>query len=99
MINKIDIFGTTYKVKEVPELVTEGYHIFGEADNIKQEIKVAINVEGVKQSDKNKEITLMHEIVHCILMEGQYLAANQDEPLVEWIAKCLISLKKQGVFK
>ncbi len=99
MIKKINIFGTNYKVKEVEELNKEGYATFGEANNIKREIVIASSLSGVKQPESVKELTLMHEIVHCILMEGQYLSVNADEPLVEWIAKCLVSLKKQGVFK
>jgi hypothetical protein len=36
----------------------------------------------------------MHEIVHAILDEGQYGEISSNEPLVEWLAKCLIQLNK-----
>ena len=99
MIKNIDIFGTKYTVKEVPEIVDGDYYLFGKADNKSRQVQIASTLKGIKQPESIKELTLMHEIVHCILMEGQYLSVNQDEPLVEWIARCLISLKKQGVFK
>ena len=36
-------------------------------------------------------------IAIAILKTGQYLHSNDDEPLVEWLARCVYSLKKQGV--
>ena len=40
--------------------------------------------------------TYYHEIIHSILNEGQYKEESDDEHLVEWIAKCLLQLKKQN---
>lgn len=38
------------------------------------------------------KITLIHELIHAILDEGQYGNASNDEPMVEWLARCLKSL-------
>lgn len=38
------------------------------------------------------KITLLHELIHAILDEGQYSNASNDEPMVEWLARCLKSL-------
>lgn len=42
-------------------------------------------------------VSFLHEIVHAILNEGQYSGSSDDEPLVEWLAKCLKHLKDQKV--
>ena len=38
------------------------------------------------------KITLIHELIHAILNEGQYLSSSGDEPMVEWLARCIKSL-------
>lgn len=44
--------------------------------------------------DKSEaKITLIHELIHAILDEGQYHGSSADEPMVEWLARCLKSLK------
>ena len=50
-----------------------------------------------KQPDLEIYITLVHEIIHAILDTGQYFEESQKEPLVEWIARCIISLLKQDI--
>ena len=42
-------------------------------------------------------ITLYHEIIHAILLTGQYINSSNDEPLVEWLARCILSLKNQKI--
>lgn len=55
------------------------------------------NVEGKKILQRTQDLTKYHELVHAILDEGQYLEESQNESLVEWLAKCLMSLKEQNV--
>jgi len=43
-------------------------------------------------SKSETKITLLHELLHAILDEGQYFAQSEDEPMVEWLARCLKSL-------
>ena len=43
--------------------------------------------------DKSEaKITLLHELIHAILDEGQYHNSSENEPMVEWLARCLKSL-------
>ena len=42
------------------------------------------------------KLTMLHEIMHAILITGQYNSCNNDEPLVEWLANCIYSIKEQG---
>ena len=49
--------------------------------------------EAIEELDKN----LIHECIHAILDEGQFFDESSNEPLVEWLARCIYSLKKQKV--
>lgn len=40
---------------------------------------------------------MLHEIVHSIFQTGQYMSCDNDEPLVEWTARCLKALKQQHI--
>ena len=35
--------------------------------------------------------------MHAIFDAGDYHSCNDDEPLVEWCARCIYHLKKQGI--
>lgn len=43
------------------------------------------------------ELSLLHELFHAVLAEGQYLSSTSDEPLVEWLARCTKHLIDQKV--
>lgn len=43
------------------------------------------------------KLTFLHELMHVILSTGQYNNCNNDEPLVEWLARCIYSLKNQNI--
>ena len=100
---KIDIFGTKYTIKIVDTLDTETdtevkryagvtYH-----DNLT--IEIARNIGDFKVSNEDMTRTLLHEINHAIFATGQYLQTNNDEPLIEWLARCMYSLIfKQKLF-
>lgn len=109
-LSKIDIFGTKYTIKYVdkitkdlisdPDLQKEDSFWFGLTNGPEKEIYIA--TKGMKGSPLTEEEiynTLLHEVIHAIFGEGAYSSANNDEPLVEWTAKCLRSLTKQGLFK
>ena len=53
---------------------------------------------GLNLTPRTINITLLHELVHAIFASGMY-QETQDEPLVEWVAKCIYSLYEQGFFK
>lgn len=98
---KFNLFDTKYTIRIVDSIPTDkdNMFLFGSTDGIKKEIIIARKPENVEQSDKNMYLTLVHELVHAIFGEGCYHDANQDEPLVEWTAKCIISLIKQGILQ
>ena len=99
---KLNLFGTQYLIKFVDEIkreedgktsITEGL-----CDSANRIISVAL-----KQPDGNPtpaydlRKNLLHECFHAILDEGQYLNNSDDEPLVEWLARCMTSILDQGV--
>lgn len=88
------IFGTKWKIifENTPKELEDGTFLYGQARPREKEIHI-YNEGGARE----KKLTLLHELIHAILMEGSYFDANNDEPLVEWIAKCLLSLKEQKI--
>ena len=87
----IKIFNSTYKLLYVNEIESEDPDrtTMGETDSNLKTIKIRLlNREGKPVPKKELEITLLHELFHAILDEGQYLNNSMDEPLVEWLARC-----------
>ena len=97
---KIDIFGTKYTIKIVDRLKNDddsGY--YGLTHHDSRIIEIAKYADDTKQNNEDMTRTLLHEINHAIFASGQYLNANDDEPLIEWLAKCMYSLIfKQKLF-
>ena len=94
------IFNTTDKLKFVDNIESEDDNstVLGTTDSSLKIIEIRTKDKLGKVINKNDlYITLLHEIIHAIFIEGQYLQANQDEPLVEWTAKCLKHLIDQKV--
>ena len=97
---KIDIFGSKYTIKIVDKIEEEDGYYRGMAYHGKRIIELARYADNVRISDNEIIETLLHEINHAILATGQYLDSNDDEPLVEWIARCYYSiLFKQKLLK
>lgn len=102
MKNKvIDIFGEKYKIQFV-DVITDhdddNYFYSGQTNSAKKTIKIAIkDVEGNPMPEKYIKSTLLHELIHAILNSGMYFDYSSDEPMVEWITRCLISLMDQKV--
>ena len=97
---KIDIFGTKYTIKIVDRLQDGDAIYTGSTYHDSLIIKIAKYVNEAKMSNEEMTRTLLHEINHAILASGQYLDSNNDEPLVEWIARCYYSiLFNQKIFK
>lgn len=96
----IKIFTDKYKLQFVDRLEAEkeGDFAFGETNSARHIIQIATKgPDGEPLNDDIIEQTLIHELIHAILNEGQYLAYSDDEPLVEWLAKCLKHLINQKV--
>lgn len=98
---KFKLFGSTWTMKKVNKaLVNDGQWAFGFTDAGNRTIEVStIDDKDKKISNQEVRLTMLHEIVHSILETGQYHQTNMDEPQVEWIARCLLSLIDQGILK
>ena len=97
---QFDIFGTVFTIKLVDTLDKEDNMLhYGITEGNTKEIRIRISKEvmKVKQPDSEIYVTLVHEIIHAVLDTGQYLEESQKEPLVEWLARCIISLLKQDI--
>lgn len=94
-----NIFGSKYRIKFVDNVLDEkGDWIYGKVDTSSKEIQISIKLSNGKDVQENEIlITLYHEIIHAILLTGQYINSSSDEPLVEWLARCILSLKSQKI--
>ena len=94
-----NIFGTKYRIKFMDNVLDEeGNWTYGKIDTYSKEIQVSIKLSNGKDMQENEIlITLYHEIIHAILSAGQYINSCNDEPLVEWLARCILSLKNQKI--
>lgn len=74
----------------------EDAHSFGYTDLVSKRIVIALRDNGGKlHSESHIRNIIRHELMHVILLEGQYLVEGADEPLVEWLAKSLGILIKE----
>ena len=94
-----NIFGSKYRIKFVDNVLNEeGDWTYGKIDTYSKEIQVSIKLSNGKDMQENEIlITLYHEIIHAILSAGQYINSSEEEPLVEWLARCILSLKNQKI--
>lgn len=94
-----NIFGTKYRIKFMDNVLDkEGNWIYGKVDTTSKEILISTKLSNGKDVQENEIlITLYHEIMHAILLIGQYTDYSSDEPLVEWLARCILSLKNQKI--
>lgn len=96
----IKVFNTKYKVTYVDDIKsdTPDRTTMGETDFHLKTIKIRVtNRDGNPIPKSEVEICLLHELFHAILTEGQYLNSTDDEPLVEWLARCTKQLIDQKV--
>ena len=96
---KFKIFGEPWDIKWIDCIKNpenpEAWK-FGETDTGEHLIRISTQtIKGKPIKARSQEVTKMHELVHAILDEGQFLEESVNEPLVEWLAKCLVSLKEQ----
>ena len=95
---QFDIFGTIFTIKLVDTLDEEDKLLhYGITECNTKEIRISKEVMKAKQPDSEIYITLVHEIIHAVLDTGQYIEESEKEPLVEWLARCIISLLKQDI--
>lgn len=76
----------------------DGSYVDGWCWSEEHKIDIATKTKkGKPKSARDVELVKLHELVHCILGSGSYFQSNSDEPMVEWIAKCLLDLKEQKI--
>ena len=94
-----NLFGSTWIIQFVDEVVDENDKwLFGETESPSRVITISTKKpDGSKLSKDEIELTVLHEIVHSIFQTGQYMSCDNDEPLVEWTARCLKALKEQHI--
>ena len=95
MKDTLDIFGTNYSVKVVdkPEKLNEQSDAYGSCNS--QEYSIVVTektTKGTEIPDDEKRRLVLHEIIHAIFNEGCYFQSSDDEPLVQWTARCLDSI-------
>lgn len=95
---KFDIFGDTYKVIFKDNVYDGDTFLLGQTQTAKNIIYISTkDHDGEELQDNVILTTLYHEMFHAILFAGQYNNCGEDEPLVEWQARCLNALIKQNV--
>lgn len=98
---EFDLFGIKWTIKYVDKLEEtskERGYFFGISHVDSATIQIALlDSKGEPLSEEAIRITLLHELTHAILGSGGYEQSTQDEPMVEWIARCINSLQKQEV--
>lgn len=100
MVKSFNIFGTEYKLEFVDKIKCEDDNMFcwGDTDGRTHTIRISLkDLNGKKISSKEVRITVLHELIHAIFNEGQYKDESNNEPLVEWVARCLNSLLDQKI--
>ena len=97
-LSSIDLFGEKYKIRYVDNIPSDDGYVYGQYNRVKGLIEVALlDDEGKPLSKETVRISLLHEIMHAIFSAGQYREQNDNEPLVEWCAKCLNQLIKSNI--
>lgn len=96
---RIKIFNTTYTIKYIDKIENnENKFVFGRTNTVDKHIYIATkSYNNKKLSNVEIKTTLYHELIHAILSEGSYENETNDEPLVEWIAKCLVQLSTNNI--
>lgn len=99
---KINLFGTVYIIRHVSNLKDDkdGHEIFGCLHGAPDRlIEIAENMNDKPLSEEEKRLTLLHELFHAFLYSGQYLSCGDDEPLVEWLSRCMNEALKSKVIQ
>lgn len=94
---KIKIGNSTWKVK-ILDMINkdEENYWLGSSNSLYKTIEVSTKYpDNTDLEYITKLETYYHELMHSIFAEGQYRHEKEDEPLVEWCAKCLAQLKLQ----
>ena len=103
---KFNIFGDKWtimfgdKVMESTASNPEEHWVWGLTVPTERKLLISTISENDRHlADDDIMCTIAHECVHAILDSGQYCNASNDEPMVEFLAKGILSLIKSKVFE
>lgn len=87
-----NLFGSTWKIQFVDEVVGENDKwLFGETESPSRVITISTKKpDGSKLSKDEIELT----VLHTFHIPNWTIYCDNDEPLVEWTARCLKALKE-----
>lgn len=89
---KIKILGQVFEIEETDFLGTEdGNVIFGKSDFVNN--KILINKA---TKEERKGVTILHEIIHCILTSLRFDEENENEQLISSLAESLYLVLKEN---
>ena len=91
----LNVFGTKYQIKFVDRIRPneENNLTYGECDSTRRTISISLkDTDNKPIPDNIVKTSLLHEVIHAILNEGQYSGASSDEPMVELLAKCFMDI-------
>lgn len=96
---KINLFGSIWKIEFIDNVIDEDNNwIFGHLISDERTIKISTKDQKGKSLPKHEvNLTVLHEVMHAVLITGQYISISDDEPLVEWLARCILSLRNQNL--
>ena len=100
-----NLFGSTWRIWFVDEVVGENDRwLFGETESPSRVITISTKKpDGSKLSKDEIEPGASVEVKIKLSLDAfgyysvQYMSCDNDEPLVEWTARCLKALKEQHI--
>ena len=102
MKKEFEIFGSKWTVEYIDVIPCEesDAFVYGKTFYSTRTIQIAKkDFEGNPIPKEELRMTFLHELFHAIFGTGQYNAYSNDEPCVEWLARCVNSLMGQKVIK
>lgn len=104
---KINLFNIIYSIKFVDEIKDETSEKEGTSypygmTNFRSKIIIIAKKDHYSGRAFTKDeisITLLHEILHAVSSEGMYTDINDNEPFIDWAAKCLHNIIKNGTLR
>lgn len=91
LISEFTFFHEPWKIIEVPKISDNGV-VYGQTNWEDNTIKIKKDLP-----TDFKKIILYHELVHVILGSGCWRKENNNEALVEWLAKGINSLQETNI--
>ena len=100
-IQTFNLFGSNWKIIYKDRVEGEDNNwVYGATRDATKTIEISLkDPEGNKLPKEEVRFAVNHEVNHAIFSTGQYWNSFQDEPLVEWLARCIASLIDQKILK